>query len=211
MLVSSASESVWFKAVGSVLPLVVTPIVTWLFSLRAASRRSAELDWLVRRVEVVERVDNLQRLAGSPGTYRQLVDAELKDVLEDLAALRAQQTAASSLAGGTEKFGKWRRWFLTYEQASMKGSVYKVLFYIFLAFSVTVVIPLSSVASDPTLALGHAERVLFALLGAGFYLVLALSFRAAAVRDYRKRLQKASSQGVAASIPARQGTDKRAA
>ena len=118
--------------------------------------------------------------------------------------------SASSLGKGIETSARWRRWFLLYEQASLKGSTYKVLFYIFLMFSVTVVIPLSSVASEPTFALGPAERILFALLGAGFYLLIALGFRAAAVRDYRKRLQKASSQA-AASVPPGQGVDKRAA
>jgi hypothetical protein len=195
--------SPWVDGLFIILPAAVTPIITWLFSLRAASRRSSELDSLVRRIEVVERVENLQRQAGSPATYRQLLDAELHDILADLAELRGPQPTASTLERGTEKLAGWRSWFLMYEQASWKGSIYKVLFYIFLLFGVFGGIGLISVASAPELSIG--EKIAAPLLGAGLYMVVALAFRAGAVRDYRKRLQKASSQGAPASIAAGAG------
>ncbi len=51
---------------------------------------------------------------------------------------------------------------------------------------------LASVGSDSSF--GPAERIVVPLVGAGFYVVIALAFRAGAVRDFRKRMQKACSQ-----------------
>ncbi len=189
---SAIDDPVLVRVLLIILPAAVTPIITWLFSLRAASRRSSELDAIARRVEVVERIRNLQSQAGSPETYRQLLDAELHDILTDLAELRGPQTRPSSLEHEGTTVSKWRSWFLGYEQASWKGSLYKVLFYLFMFLAIAGAAGLASVGSDPSF--GYAGRIVLPFVGAGFYVVIALAFRAGAVRDFRKRMQKASSQ-----------------
>ncbi len=189
---SAIDDPVLVRVLLIILPAAVTPIITWLFSLHAASRRSSELEAIVRRVEVVERVQNLQSQVGSPESYRQLLDAELRDILTDLAELRGPQTRPSSLEHEGTTVSRWRAWLLVYEQASWKGSLYKVLFYVFMFSAVAGGAGLASVGSDPSF--GPVERIIIPLVGAGFYVVIALAFRAGAVRDFRKRMQKASSQ-----------------
>lgn len=88
----------------------------------------------------------------------------------------------SSRGQGMERLPWWRSWLLAYKQASIKGAIYKVLFYFFLTFSV--------LGGIGELADGSGSYSGNLLLGLGIFVAIALAFRAAAMRDYRERLKR---------------------
>jgi len=203
--VSISTDPFWTRAVLIMLPAALTPVFAWLSSLRTAARRSAELDALLRRLELVERVQKLYGVGERQGAYREVLDAELRDILADLSRLRGPEAPAHVLASRTENLPRWRSWFLAYKQASVKGALYKALFYVSLAFAVLGGIGLMTSASDRASGLGATDTVILGFLGGGFYVAIGLAFRAAALRDYRKRLGKGSAQIPATAVGAQAG------
>ena len=126
------SDPFWMKTIFIMLPAVIAPLLAWLASLRATSRRSSELDFLLRRIELVERVQKVQ--GGTEVANRPALDAELRDIVSDLTDLRVGVLTLHPSATLPNPQSAWRRWFLAYKQSSRKGSAYKALFYIFIAF-----------------------------------------------------------------------------
>lgn len=83
-------------------PAVVTPIVAWLFSFRADARRSSELEAVLRRLELVERLQKVYGAGESRAPYRDVLDAELRGILADLGELRVPEVPAHVLARRAE-------------------------------------------------------------------------------------------------------------
>ena len=179
-------KQVWLAVVGAVTP----PLVAWLTSLRTTSRRSSELDFLLRRIDLVERVQKAQ--GQSDATNRQVLDAELQDIFADLTLLRVGVHPSGTIPS---PHSGWRSWFLAYKQSSRKGSVYKALFYLFVAIGTIGGIGLFLSPWDPEPS--HSEQGVIRCLGVAVYLFIGLAFRYTAVRDYHKTAQKRSSQSPA--------------
>lgn len=199
---NSGTESFWIKAVLIMLPAALTPIFAWLSSLRAASRRSSELDELLRRTELVERAQKLYGVGESQVAYREVLDAELRDILADLGRLRGPEVPLHALGRHMESLPRWRHWLLAYKQASITGAVYKTLFYVFLALGVLGGI---GAMTSPEIRASSPDWVVVAFLGGGFYVTIGLVFRAFAVREYRKRLRKGLAQLPETTVGAQAG------
>lgn len=107
--------------------------------------------------------------------------------LQDQTTLRGPEETIRTDGHDMESLPQWRSWLLAYKQASIKGAVYKAIFYFLLSFSVLGIIGKFTDGS------GSGDIGSF-LLGLGIFVAIALAFRAAAVRDYRKRLKKRSTQ-----------------
>lgn len=107
--------------------------------------------------------------------------------VQDHATFRRPEETVRTDSHDMESLPQWRSWLLAYKQVSIKGTVYKVLFYFLLTISVLGIIGKLTEGS------GSADIGSF-LLGLGIFVTIALAFRAAAVRDYRKRLKKRSNQ-----------------
>ena len=186
------SDPFWMRAIFIMLPAVIAPLIAWLTSLRATSRRSSELDFLLRRIELVERV---QRIQGENATSSaDVLTAEVQDIVADLTTLRLGPAFhASSIA--EDQPSRWRRWFLAYDQPSRKGSVYKLLFYFFVVFGILGAIGMLTSGFDtgPD-APSMFEQSLIRVLGVSVYLGIGLAFRYAAIREYHRRAQKRSAQ-----------------
>jgi len=186
------SDPFWMRTLLIMVPAVITPLVAWLTSLRATSRRSSKLDFLLRRIELVERVQKAQWEAGAAN--RSALDAELQDILADLTDLRVGTTRPHPSEAIANPHSGWRNWFLAYKQPSRKGTAYKGLFYGFLAFVTLGAIGLLSSGLDtgPT-APSARDQIVFGVVGVAVYLAIGLAFRYAAVREYH-RSQKRSPQ-----------------
>jgi hypothetical protein len=186
------SDPLWMRAVLLMVPAVIAPLLAWLTTLRAASRRSSELDFLLRRIELVDRV---QKAQGQTQTVNpEALDAELRDIVADLADLR---TGAGMHPPGTiqNPHSGWRNWFLAYKQSSRKGKAYKALFYAFLTVALVGGIGILSSGWDKeTSAPSHLEQIVIGSLGVGVYLVIGLAFRYAALREYHRNAQKRSNE-----------------
>lgn len=176
---------VWVQVlIAAGVPLLV-PMVAWFLDQRGVARRTVEFDALLKRAELVHK---LQTLNGTPNRTdtadRTSLDNEVEDILRDLEALREAETTAQ--LDDAVKQSRWRRAFLFYKQASLKGAIYRAFFYIFSVFTVAIVFGTLLESSVS----GNVEEVFIILLGAAFYLGIALLFRWGAVRDYDRKLVK---------------------
>ncbi len=130
---------------------------------------------------IAEEIDEL--LASTPKARASPPRAP-EPVPSDPAALRGPEITIRPAGQSMESLPRWRSWLLAYKQASIKGAVYKALFYFFLAIMVLGGIGLA----------GHpAKSEDNTIVGFIAIAAIALAFRAAAARDYRKRLQKGST------------------
>src|SRR5258706_4008395 len=186
------------RALFIMIPAVIAPLIAWLTSTRATSRRSSELDFLLRRIELVERVQKIQGQTTTGST--QALTAEVQDIAEDLTNLRLGTTLHASTMVQDQP-SRWRRWILAYDQPSRKGSVYKLFFYIFVVFGILGGIgSLTSGLDTGPGAPGMLEQTVVSVLGVCVYLGLGLAFRYAAIREYHKRMQKISAQIPATAV-----------
>ena len=185
--IAKLSEGFGGKAVLQLLPGALASLVAWVTSRAVSSRRASELDMLLRRIQLVE---HAQKIQGENDTaLRAELDSELHDIVAALAELRKANVARHPSAGVSATRSRWQEWLIAYKQASVKGTLYKFAFYASCLFAVFgFLVPTTVNESD----VGTLEAFSVALLSGGFYLVIGLAFRSAAVRDYRKRVQTAA-------------------
>ena len=173
------------QLLGAVLPALLTaglaPLIGWLLSQRGIGRRTKEIENLLKRIELVERLQSLQKNEGLiKSSFSENLDVIVADIVKDLAEFREKEQPIQVTALQAQPW--WQRFLLLYEQASLKGKVFKVLFYMFLFIAVfMVVMPLV-----PDQSPAFSDSIIGYFSGA-FYMFLSLYFRAAAARDYRKR------------------------
>lgn len=180
------SSTKWLQALIPLLPAVLAPAVGWFLSQRGVARRIKEFEHLLKRMELVERLRSLREYKGqTKSQFRETLDAEVSNIVAGLAELREAEHPVHITA--VEVKSRWRRFLLLYKQASLKGAIYKGLFYTFLLFSVTVIITFAIIPWEGGMI---ANQVFSLIFGGVFYLIPSLLFRAAAVRDYRRRLKK---------------------
>jgi hypothetical protein len=192
------SDPFWMRALFIMLPAVIAPLIAWLTSTRATSRRSSELDFLLRRIELVERVQKIQGQTTTGST--RVLTAEVQDIVEDLTNLRLGTTLHAPTMVQDQP-SRWRRWILAYDQPSRKGSVYKLFFYILVVFGILGGIgTLTSGLDTSPGAPGMLEQTVIRVLGVSVYLGIGLAFRYAAIREYHKRMQKISAQIPATAV-----------
>ncbi len=169
----------------AMVPALLAPLIAWFLSQRGVSRRAKELESLLTRIELVEKLRQIQeQTSDSKARLVGILDTEVGDILDDLESLREIQ--APLITKPYQKMAGLRRFLLLYKQASRKGKVYRGVFYacFFIAVSGGVV----GVAEG--MSRGTGGDWIFGLVGAAFYLAIGLAFRAAAVRDYEKKTKK---------------------
>lgn len=192
------SDPFWMRALLIMLPAVIAPLLAWVTSLRATSRRSSELDFLLRRIELVERVQKVQ--GESELANRPVLAAELQDIVADLTNLRLGLTHSAGALPNQQS--RWRRWLLAYKQSSRKGAAYKALFYFFVVVGLIGGLGLLSSGLDKGAAAPSVlEQVVIDVVGVGVYLVIGLAFRLAAIREYHRSTQKQSTRIPATAAP----------
>lgn len=164
-------------------PLLV-PLVAWFLEQRGVARRTKEFEALLKRTELVDKLQSLYKTQSQTDNGGQkALDAEVQDILGDLAALRQFEQSVHLEAVDRPLL---RRTLLLYKQASIKRTIYQVLFYIFgiLAIFAGIGAYLTPPEEQPV------SDILFIIFAVLFYLGIAFLFRWAAVRDYRKKLER---------------------
>ncbi len=167
------------------IPGLLAPLILWVLSQRGMAKRAKELESLHSRMELVEKLRVSRELnLEVDERNRDVLNMEVTDILYDLEALRGDDDHESSLE--PVKLTILRRATLLFRQRSVKGKVYKGVYYFCLFF---VIIGGAGITVE-FISSGSLETYFTGLLGAAFYLVLGLFFRAGAVRDYKRITNK---------------------
>lgn len=162
-------------AVGA-LPVLLSPIVAWLLGRSKFSRQLTTIDYLNKRLDLLERASKLQASI-TPGPVKELLDVELAQYKP----LLQQPSIALELGqplGQTGIPSRVDRFFLTAPATTTRQRVFKGLFYFFFAFSVIGLLTPLALLSEPEFK--AMEMLPVTALGSIFYLLLALACRRAA-------------------------------
>ena len=175
----------YVTAVIAMVPGLLVPLIAWFLSQRGISRRAKKFESLLTRMELVEKLRQIQgQTSDSKSKLVGILDMEVDDILNDLESSREIQVPLTTTP--PQKVTGWRRFLLLYEQVSLKGKAYKWLFYF---FSLFVVVGSFGIVSE-----GYTvQDSIWGLLGLAIYLAIGLAFRVAAVRDYERIMKKAKA------------------
>ena len=163
-------------AAVAALPVLLSPIVAWLLGRSKLSRELATIDYLNKRLDLLERANKLQASI-APGPVKELLDAELSQY-KSLLQQPSLALEAAQLPGKGEVPSRVDRFFLTAPATTIRQRVFKGLFYFFFAFALIGLLAPLALLFEPQY---KAMEILPAtILGSAFYLLLALACRRAA-------------------------------
>ena len=164
---------------------LLSTVVGWFLNQQGVSRQTKQLEALMARIDLIEKLSDSRAIpAQFDNDIEKLKVREMRAVLAGIEALSETERARIAIPGA--EMSRWKRATLTYDQISLKGRVYKGLFYAFTFFAV--------IGTAAALSVATPVEWVFALIGGALYLMIGLIFRRAAVRTYEadKRMAAAT-------------------
>lgn len=155
------------------IPAVLAPWISSSLQRRGLARKAREVEVIEKRVQVIERLLSLDQQLSED--KRNILQDELADIVHDIVAERAEER--SVIGTDASKLPRWKRYLLFYSQPTLKASVYRGFYWLFLFFVLIMLIfPFIEETKEP---------LPVAIFGGLFYLAIGLTFRAAAVRQQK--------------------------
>ena len=75
----------YIKTIILVLPALLAPVIAWFLSQQGVSRRAKEVESLLSRMELVEKLRHVQEQSpNSSARFGDALDKEVNDILDDL-------------------------------------------------------------------------------------------------------------------------------
>jgi len=174
----SSALPIYIPVIVAAIPVILSPFVAWVLGRSGISRHSAAIDYLNKRLDIIERLNKLQtQLAESP--IRPFLDTEVEFCR---ALLRQPPTFIAhgvemQVKAAVAPQSRWARFFLTQPAVSMRKRIFKGLFYFFFGVAIFAVVMAPLILfSGPT----HddlAAVVTGLLIFIAFYIAIGLLFR----------------------------------
>ena len=158
------------------LPVILSPIVAWALGRSRVSKEAATIDYLNKRLDVIERLNKLHTQL-TEGPIRPFLETEIEHCRAFLHQPPTFIPHGAEVALSAPQ-SRWARFFLTQPAGSVRKRVFKGLFYFFFGIAM--------LALPATLGFsmfsGHffehyLEAVSFTVMYFVFYFGLALLFR----------------------------------
>lgn len=165
-------------------PALLAPIIGWLINRAGAGRKLREVEWRMRQLELLEKAASVGGKTGDAegrDRVRAAVDEAIDDILAHIAAQRTPPEAAERTCYDSLSWPK--RLLLIFRPYSVKGWVYRVLYYVFLYFLMMMPLTFYWLSTTDELASQDLPLVVPSLI---FYLILAIVFHRLAVADARR-------------------------
>jgi hypothetical protein len=160
----------------SAIPVIISPVVAWALGRSRVTKESATIDYLNKRLDLLERVNKLQAQF-QDGPMKELVEAELEESRTFLREPSKFMVATREVRAPSAQ-SRLGRFFLVGPAASTRQRIFKGLFYFFFGIAVlSLLLPLLLI-SDPTITPGELFPTV--LFGSAFYFILALLCRRSA-------------------------------
>jgi RsiW-degrading membrane proteinase PrsW (M82 family) len=174
----SSTATNYIPILVAILPAVLSPIVPWVLGRSKVSKEAATIDYLNKRLDILERLNKLDTQL-TEGPLRPFLDTEIEHCRTFLHERPAFITHDAEVAVAAPQ-SRWGRFFLTQPAVSMRKRIFKGLFYFFFAIAVLYAPVLPIVVSSESSGEDRSVLVLSFIAGFVFYLGLALLFRRAA-------------------------------
>jgi hypothetical protein len=164
----------YIRILVATLPVILSPIVAWFLGRSRISKDAATIDYLNKRLDVLERLNKLHTQL-TEGPIRPFLETEIEHCRAFLHQPPTFIPHGAEVAVAAPQ-SRWARFFLTQPAVSQRKRIFKGLFYFF--FAVSLFYPLIWLFfSKPPLSQDTLLDVVFASV---FYLGLGLVFRRAA-------------------------------
>jgi hypothetical protein len=126
----SSSSPFYIPILVATLPVILSPILAWVLGRSGISREAATIDYLNKRLDVLERLNKLHTQI-TEGPMRPLLEAEVEHYQKFL-SLRPTFITYGTELDEAESQSRWAKFFLTQPATSTRKRVFKGLFYLFL-------------------------------------------------------------------------------
>jgi len=153
------------------LPVILSPIVAWTLGRSRVSKEAATIDYLNKRLDILERLNKLHTQL-TEGPIRPFLDTEIEYCRAFLHQLPAFIPRGAEVSVAAPQ-SRWARFFLSQPALSLRKRIFKGLFYFFLSIAM-VALPAAPAA---LFAESPAEAALFLVYFFVFYFGLSLLFR----------------------------------
>lgn len=163
-------------------PALFSPIVGWFVNRIGLGRRFREIDLRIKKLELLEKAASLSRTESAG--HEQVTASIDKAISNTLAYLEvAEEIPTEQVRLGYASLSRTKRFFLLFKPYSIKGWVFRVLYYLNLYF--IVVMPFMFFFLAQT---GEFEKTELPLMipGMSVYVILTIVFHRLAVSDARK-------------------------
>ena len=178
-------EPNYIIAIIATVPVLLVPVIAWILSQRGVSRRAKEIQSLLTRMELVEKLRQVkEQTSVSKDRLVGILDKEISHILDDVESIREIQAPWTRTR--PDNVARWRKFLLLYKQTSLNGNIYKGLFYGFVFFAVFGVL---SIVVRRIFQATWDEMFIPAVFTV-FYLIVGLCFRAAAAKEYARIMGK---------------------
>lgn len=169
-------------AIIAAVPVLFSPIVGWLINRIGLGRKFREVDLRIKKLELLEKAALLSRKE-SEG-YEQInssIDKAISDVITYLEV--SDEIPQEQVHSGYATLSRTKKFLLLFKPHSIKGWVYRVLYYLNLYF--IVIMPFMFISLTQTDKLEKTELPLM-MPGMFIYIILTIIFHRLAVSDARK-------------------------
>jgi hypothetical protein len=159
------------------IPVILSPIVAWFLGRSRISKEGATIDYLNKRLDVLERLNKLHTQL-TEGPIRPFLDAEIEHCRVFLHQPPTFIPRGAEVAVAAPQ-SRWARFFLPQPAGSRRGRIFKGLFYFFfgIAMLFLLFVPISWFSEEPQTGENPFEISFIMLFTFVFYFGLALLFR----------------------------------
>jgi hypothetical protein len=172
----AAVDSPTAQIAVAAIPVIVSPILAWFLSRWGISKEAATIDYLSKRLDVLERLNKLHTQL-TEGPIKPFLDKEIEYCRAFLHQPPTFLPSGAEVAVAAPQ-SRWARFFLTQPAGSVRKRIFKGLFYFF--FGIAMLFgPLGAITFffEPEARPDPLETSLILLSSFVFYFGLALLVR----------------------------------
>ena len=171
----SSEVPIYIPILAATLPVILSPVVAWFLGRSRISEEAATIDYLNKRLDILERLNRLHTQL-TEGPIKVFLETEIEHCRTFLHQPPTFIRRGAEVAVDAPQ-SRWARFFLARPAGSVRKRIFKGLFYFFfgiamLALPLLAITSLSDQFRDNPLEFVAVYASFF-----GFYFVLALLFR----------------------------------
>lgn len=167
----------WIAIIG-VVPVVLSPVITWLSNHSELQKEGARIDYLNKRFDLILRL-NQMKTELKDERLSEMLDSELEMCKSQMASHQHNVNVQEKVIGSKPK--SWiGKFFLFGPSRTIAQRIFKGLFYFFFTAVIFGLLSLLFITNE----LPKEEKG-YAVMGFLIYLLIALGFRAMAKHDLK--------------------------
>jgi|SRR5215471_14189375 len=134
MAAAEPSVPIYVPILVAILPVILSPIVAWVSGRSPISKDAATIDYLNKRLDILERLTKLHTQLTEEGPIKPFLDMEIEHCRAFLHQPPTFIPHGAEAAVAAPQ-SRWARFWLTQPARSTRKRIFKGLFYFFFAIA----------------------------------------------------------------------------